>query len=100
MTSEAIIRMLEKLLANKDIEIRSAALAGITLIKNQQAIIETHRWIPISEQLPTAADANRFGYITCYSAKLDQTSYTRWHYILDDGVTTHWMSRPEPPKQN
>lgn len=58
---------------------------------------ENLHWISMNERAPTQEDANEHGYIIAYSEELGIYTVCKWHFVLDDGVTSHWMRIPKPP---
>lgn len=70
--------------------------------ENQAKYVESlnlPKWIPVSERLPTADDANKVGRVW---AVLKGEHPKIWHYILvrdHPEDFTHWMPLPEPPKE-
>lgn len=57
------------------------------------------KWIPVSERLPTADDADRIGRVwAVHKGELPKA----WHYTLIQDYAkffTHWMPLPEPPEE-
>jgi hypothetical protein len=79
----------------QDLYIANARIA--VLEAELDRLKQVDRWIPVMGQNP---GENSLGYVLAYSAELDQITMCRWWHILGDGVTTHWMPLPEPPKEN
>lgn len=73
------------------------------VIEISDRLLELHeltRWIPVSERLPTEADADRHGYVLWWSE--DEVALPVAHYWDFTGVPkyhfTHWK-RITPPEE-
>ena len=65
------------------------------------ALREQPRWIPVTERLPTDADANP--YESVLAIHKDDGFAKSWCWDLVVRYTsefTHWMPLPEPPKED
>ncbi len=62
--------------------------------------VTVQKWIPVSERLPTAEDANRYGDVVAIN-KLDGFATTwKWYNIgRHSTIFTYWMPISEPPKE-
>lgn len=62
--------------------------------------VTVQRWIPVTERLPKAEDANRFGEIMVWLRSTETQALWRWRRAIDHPeAITHWMPLPEPPKE-
>jgi hypothetical protein len=58
------------------------------------------RWVPVTERLPKAEDANRFGEIMVWLRSTETQALWKWRRAVDHPeAITHWMPLPKPPKE-
>lgn len=56
------------------------------------------KWIPVTERLPTDADADDLGAVLAVH-KASRKKYYHWRSVADNPFDfTHWMPLPEAPK--
>lgn len=62
--------------------------------------VTVQRWVPVTERLPKAEDANRFGEIMVWLRSTETQALWKWRLAVDHPeAITHWMPLPEPPKE-
>ncbi len=71
--------------------------AQLDIIKQYQEQFSKTRWIPVTDHTPKYSGY----YLVCDT---DEHVYTAWFgnttkHWWTEGVVTHWMMRPEPPKK-
>jgi hypothetical protein len=55
-----------------------------------------HRWIPVSERMPTEADADKYGEVMWLHSKIGAV-ITKWGVYRNSVYVTHWK-RITPPE--
>jgi hypothetical protein len=85
---------------------RSSELLNEQVASRLRSIHEQHRWIPVSEKLPTKDDADLEGYVLVRGVNNDgliQNDIDLWNHIGDWNdkywKLTHWqrITPPETP---
>lgn len=57
-------------------------------------------WIPVTERLPKAEDANSFGEIMVWLRSTKTDALWKWRRAIDHPeAISHWMPLPKPPKE-
>jgi hypothetical protein len=58
------------------------------------------KWIPVTERLPKAEDANSFGEIMVWLRSTETQALWKWKRAIEHPeAISHWMHLPEPPKE-
>jgi hypothetical protein len=75
--------------------------AWVDALENKINSLEAkHRWIPVSERMPTEADADGNGYVEFWNTKYKMPHYYKYDFPLElYGLAhhfTHWRTITSP----